>query len=328
MELRFAFRILGPTWERRRLVDAGAAFQGYASCDPRAETDREAYLSAFCYGDDFRRRADASGFVDTKDFTGPCWSPWLWLDIDRAGDLGGALMDARRLTAFSLDRFRTLDDEDLLLFFSGSKGFHVSLPTALWEPEPSPAFHRVSRRLAECIADAAGVAIDAGVYDKVRAFRAPNSRHPGTGRYKRRLSHDELMRLPIDRIAQLAEQPEPFDIPAPPARDRQAAADWLDAERRVRQQAEGKAQRRVAGDGAPTLNRLTLEFIRAGAEEGDRHRLLFSAAANLAEFGCPPALAHALLTESALDSGLPPKEVHRQIECGLNAVKGEDSSGR
>lgn len=53
---------------------------------------------------------------------------------------------------------------------------------------------------------------------------------------------------------------------------------------------------------------------------GDRHRLLFSAAANLAEFGCPPALAHELLTESALDSGLPPKEVRRQIDCGLDPV--------
>jgi len=70
-----------------------------------------------------------------------------------------------------------------------------------------------------------------------------------------------------------------------------------------------------------------MEFIRNGAEEGDRHRLLFSAASNLAEFGCPPALAHALLTEAALDSGLPPKEVYRQIGCGLNGVKGGGSHG-
>jgi hypothetical protein len=39
-----------------------------------------------------------------------------------------------------------------------------------------------------------------------------------------------------------------------------------------------------------------LEFIRNGADTGDRHRLLFGSAANLAEFGCPPALAHALRT--------------------------------
>jgi hypothetical protein len=65
------------------------------------------------------------------------------------------------------------------------------------------------------------------------------------------------------------------------------------------------------------LNRSTLAFIRDGAAEGDRHRRLFSAAANLAEFGCPPDLAAELLTEAALDSGLSPAEVRRQIECGL-----------
>ncbi len=59
------------------------------------------------------------------------------------------------------------------------------------------------------------------------------------------------------------------------------------------------------------------DFIRGGASSGDRHRLLFRAAANLAEFGCPVALAHELLTEAALDSGLSPSETRRQIDCGL-----------
>jgi hypothetical protein len=45
--------------------------------------------------------------------------------------------------------------------------------------------------------------------------------------------------------------------------------------------------------------------------------LLFSAAANLAELDCPAVLAHELLTEAALDSGLPPNDVRRQIDCGL-----------
>src|SRR5207302_2500870 len=94
-----------------------------------------------------------------------------------------------------------------------------------------------------------------------------------------------------------------------------AAADWLDAARAVERHT---VERRAAfPDGDPRLNALTLAFIRDGATVGDRHRLLFSAAANLAEFGCPPALAHALLTEAALDTGLTPADVRRQIECGL-----------
>ena len=81
------------------------------------------------------------------------------------------------------------------------------------------------------------------------------------------------------------------------------------------------------------LNRLTFEFIRGGTAPGGsgddvttgegRHRRLFSAAANLAEFGCPPEFAYALLTEPGLDCGLTPADVRRQIDCGLkHTMKG------
>lgn len=318
--LPFAFRVLGASWERRRLVDAGAAFLGYASCDPRAEVEREAYLSGFCFGEDFRELLASTG--STAGFAGACWSPFLWFDLDRENALDVALADARRLAGFILDRYRTLDDDDLLAFYSGSKGFHLGLPTCLWGPMPSTVFHRIARRLAERVAEMCGVGIDDGVYDRVRLFRAPNSKHGRTGLHKRRLSHAELAGLSLDRIKQLAEQPEPFDLPTPAGRDDQAAADWLDAERWVAQQDEARAKRKAESKGRATLNRLTLDFIRDGADQGHRHRLLFSAAANLAEFGCPPALAHALLTDAALDTGLTPTDVRRQIDCGLNHRKG------
>jgi hypothetical protein len=61
-----------------------------------------------------------------------------------------------------------------------------------------------------------------------------------------------------------------------------------------------------------------MDFIRGDAPTENRAVALFSAAANLAEHGCPPGLALALLEEVSLDAGLPPTEVRRQIECGLN----------
>ncbi|MBN2293940.1 MAG: hypothetical protein JXM70_16050 [Pirellulales bacterium] len=312
----YGFRIVGPTWERRRLVDAAGAFSGYARCDKQAEVKREGYLSAFQFGEDFRRLLTETG--STAGYAGPCWSPWLWFDID-CEELGDALTDARRLASLLDERYR-LPEEALLIFFSGSKGFHVGLPTALWSPEPSDVFHQVARRFAENTAEQAGVAIDTGVYDRVRAFRAPNSRHPKTGLHKRWLSFDELMGLSLDAILDRAKQPEAFDLPDALAPKDQAVADWQMASRQVTEQIEAKAALRAGNIEGATLNRQTLNFIRDGASVGDRHRLLFSAAANLAEFGCPPALAIALLEEPSLDAGLPPKEVRRQIRCGLSSV--------
>lgn len=314
MKHPYGFRILGATTEARRLITWAAAFGSYAACDGRAEVEREAYLSAFTFATEFRQRADAYGRLDVRDYRGSCAAPFVWFDLDRER-LDDALRDARRL-ASTLDERFGLPDDALLMFFSGSKGFHLGLPTALWSPEPSVDFHKTARRFAEALAAAAGVVIDGGVYDKVRAFRAPNSRHPKTGSYKRRLSFDELLNLSVDGILKLAAKPEPFEVPTTTVRCEQAEADWHAAAELVRRQTEAVTERRASADGA-TLNRSTLDFMREGAIVGDRHRLLFAAAANLGEFGCPTALAHALLTEAGLDSGLPPKEVRRQIDCGL-----------
>ena len=317
------YRIVGNLWGRRRLVDAGVALAGYCACDAAAKVVSEAYLSAFQFPRAVEGWMEAHG--TPKGYAGACGSPWLWFDIDDADDLGEALRSTRRLVGALLQRYRTLDDDDVLTFFSGSKGFHVGLPLT-WGPMPSLTFHLASRRMAEALAQLAGVNIDAGVYDRVRAFRAPNSRHPKTGLHKRRLSLGELTHLTADRIRDLAREPLPFDLPRPSAIDPTAAGDWAQAEAGAVQQAEGRAQRR--GDFAmngPALNRATMDYIRDGAAVpvGDRHRTLFSAAANLAEFGCPPALAHALLGEAGRDSGLSPSDVARQIDCGLSHDRGK-----
>lgn len=313
----YGFRVVGSPVETRRLVNAAVAFLAHAACESKAETHRECYLSAFQLCDDFRAHLESTD--TTKGFDGLCWARWLWFDIDR-DNLDDALRDARRLAAFIVDRYG-LDGADLLAFFSGSKGFHVGLPLSLCgDLEPSGEFNRVCRRLAEGLASAAGVVIDSGVFDKVRLFRAPNSTHSKTSLHKHRLSFDELLTLTIPAIVGLAREPAAFDIPCDPPANSQAVTDWADATESLTRQTTAVRERqasRLAEGSSLKLNRGTLEFIRNGATTGDRHRLLFSAAANLAEMKCSSDLAHALLTESALDSGLSPKDVRRQIDCGL-----------
>lgn len=331
--MRHGYRIVGPCSAERRLVDWSAAFRAYAECDPRAHVEAEGYVSAFAFGDDFGEYLRTTG--STRGFAGACWAPWLWFDIDHeptADGIDAALHDARRLAVALSDRYG-VDDAVQLWFYSGAKGFHAGIPTALWAPAPSADFHRVARRLAETIAESAGVRIDVSVYDKVRAFRAPNSRHPGTGRHKVRLTVDELMRWGSAAILSRAEKPAPFELPDVPVDSADLlVAHWDTAAGQVREQTEAAAQRRAAvtnGNAAPKLNKLTLDFIRNGAAPGaigagdenrqqgaGRHRLCYSAAANLTELGAPLALCFALLEESALDCGLSPADTRRAIQNG------------
>ncbi len=121
--------------------------------------------------------------------------------------------------------------------------------------------------------------------------------------------------MSADAILRQASEPQESELPKPVPVNERAAADWADAVSFMEKHAEVVS---LKGSDDARLNALTRVFICEGATSGDRHRLLYSAARNLAEFGCPPALAHALLTPPGLDSGLSPSHVRRQIDCGLN----------
>jgi hypothetical protein len=128
------------------------------------------------------------------------------------------------------------------------------------------------------------------------------------------------MHMSIDAILKLAQNPKAFEIPFLDRTlcDWNLGHAWREAEKQVLEVRGGKAKGSGRGDERPErLSRWTMMFIREGAAEGERAKRVFQAAANLAEFECSDRLAHALLTEPALDSGLCPSEVRRQIDCGL-----------
>ena len=278
-------------------------------------------MSAFQFDAGFAEHLARTG--SPAGFTGSTWSPFVWLDVDRdeaAGGIARALADTRQLVNV-LDERYGVPRAALVPFVSGGKGMHLGIPTSLWAPPAAGDFHAVCRQFAETVAAAAGVAIDVGVFDRVRAFRAPNSKHPKSGLHKRYVPVEILDTVTVNGVLGMARAPEPFD---PPGTDGVESADmlvavWERAARAVAEKAAAVEQRRLevaSGDRAVTLNRKTRAFLNGDVEVGERHERLYSAAANLAELGCPLPALLALLTEPALDTGLPPKDVARAIENG------------
>ena len=309
------FRVVGPLAGPRRRIHHPTAFDAYRTCDPRAVNGQEAYLSAFCYDHAFADYLATTG--STKGFMGAMWGPVIYFDKDR--DCIDAAFDDTKKLVNSLVEEHEIPPECLLVFFSGRKGFHTGLPTALFAPAPGEAFHRITREFAKRIAEQAHVTIDTGVYDPVRAFRAPNSRHPKSGLYKRILPADKLDTMTADECIELARQPAPFEWPPGEGWSDALVAVWDSAALAVTAEAEAAAQRRAdvaAGTAAAKLNDLTRRLLAGESIEPDRHTRLYSAAANLAELGVPLRASHELLAEPGLDSGLSPREVFRAIENG------------
>jgi hypothetical protein len=319
----------GPTHTARRPILWDTLYSAAATLTPPFDPNAEGYLSAFRFDRSMLTHLKANG-GSSAGFDGPVWSPTLHFDLDAADDLTPALVAGRKLTTVLLERYPKLDEDDLDIFYSGGRSVHVGLPMP-HSPDPTPRFHLVCKRLASRLARLAGVdtvggvKFDAGNYDRVRPWRLVNSRHPRTGLHKVRLDYAELMGLNADGVRKLAAAPRPFDPPSRPVGDiiGELEHDWNQTAATVTRELEGNAERKAAeaATGGPDrLNRATLDFITHGADVGDRHRLLFSAAANLAEFDCPPRLAFALLMPGALDSGVAPTDAARQIGCGLQAA--------
>jgi hypothetical protein len=323
----YGFRIVGPCTGERRRVDAAAVFAAYCQCDSRAGVEREAYLSAFTFDAGFAEHLARTG--SPAGFTGSTWSPFVWFDVDRdeaSGGIARALDDTRQLVNVLDERFGVVRNV-LVPFLSGNKGFHLGLPTALWLPAGSPDFHAVARAFAEHVAAEAGVAIDTGVYDRVRAFRAPNSRHPKTGLHKRYIPVEILDAVTVRGVLDMARRPEPFDVPSLDGLDLTdfLVGCWGRAACAVAERAAAADERRqaiAAGSTSASVNKLTRAVLTGDVEVGERHRLVYSAAANLFEFGDVPSLVRALLTEPARDLGLPPKDIERAIENAYAAVAG------
>jgi hypothetical protein len=216
-----------------QFVNAERAFTAYAACDQRVENDSKVELSTFQFTEDLRTRWKEIRCFE--GFAGICWAPWIWFGI-RNRKLLSQLKDARQLVAHMSQRYG-LNDDSLLVFYAGDKGFEIGMPTRLWSPEPSTAFNEIAQRFATTIAEAAGVEIDRGVFDRLGSHLPPNVKcHLTTSgtRYsrtihKRRLNVAELMELSLTKIRLMAEKPAPFKVPEPESRCEQATSDWAAA---------------------------------------------------------------------------------------------------
>lgn len=308
--------VSGATASPRILVRHSDILNAYADGD--FPNDNEAYLSQYVFGPEMREHYRTNR-NSVAGFAGPCCCRWLILDIDRA-NLDDALADARKLSQTILQRYPEVEGQ-IPIYFSGSKGFHI-LVELTHEPPPIVGFPQIARTFAETLADIAGVKIDAAIYDINHIVRLPNTRHPRTGLFKRRIDFETLIMKDMDAIREFSKRTSGDGIPTVRQPVKQLADDWQVAERETARRATDRAA--VRGDFGSTDARAPkyfMDLLRFGVPEGERHHAIFRSAAWLTEQGAPASLCKALITEAALDVGLTPNDAERQIQCGIEYAR-------
>ena len=341
-------------------------FKAACSCNPFFVNQTDYFLSLFLFDDGLIEHFRQTG-NSIKGYSGACYCPFLWWDIDKP-DLSDALSDVRRLVTYltqtpadsdSDSGLIVPDTESILLFFSGSKGFHVGDPIAVFGDcvKPGKAFPGQFKAAAIEIARRAGVEIDKSVYDRQRLFRCPNSKHGKTGLYKIPLSYWEITTaLNIDEIRQRAQRPRRLvwveseldkvdidavrfspavkPVPGAVALWNETQADMFSAllsmgqaSAKDTEQPEAVSQyaacvnRFPDGSSVPRLRRETLDFIQHGAQKGERAVRLFRAVADCCRCGWNRQAVESIFFDLGNQVGLSWSEIRKQIEGGLNDGK-------
>ncbi|MFC2135315.1 DnaB-like helicase C-terminal domain-containing protein [Bacteroidota bacterium] len=106
-----------------------------------------------------------------------------------------------------------IDYNEMSIFFSGSKGFHVELPIELFEKEITPRmdYHKIYKETALKIINGFEYA-DSSIYDFRRLLRLPNTINSISGLYKIPLTFSELVSNEIEDIKHLADSPREFEF--------------------------------------------------------------------------------------------------------------------
>lgn len=125
-------------------------------------------------------------------------------DFDAAEDPTLAIEDVRRFVEW-------LAVEDIAVFYSGSKGFHVMVPFGYFPLEPNVHLPNQLKDIASNLKETFKT-LDTSIYNYNRKFRVPFTQHEKTGRYKTYVPIAYLKTLSLDAIISNSETHGLFDF--------------------------------------------------------------------------------------------------------------------
>jgi hypothetical protein len=97
-----------------------------------------------------------------------------------------------------------VDIEDILIWFSGMKGFHICVPYEVFGAVPSERIHLHYKYVAKTVCKHG---LDLARYSLRQLWRAEGSRHGETRLFKVPLSFEELSNSRVELIERLASSP-------------------------------------------------------------------------------------------------------------------------
>ena len=189
----------------REYVYGGVTNRGLVAnaMPPLLENHLECYQSVFLFGEEFKTYTDENKSVSA--YQGKIYCDWIPIDIDNE-NLDVAKQHTLKVLEHLFKQYG-VKPAQLKYYFSGSKGFHIMLPSSLIALTPTENLHTQIKNFIEKLIKGLDVSVDLKVYDKTRIFRIPNTQNIKSGLYKIPLTFDLLLTATVDTIKEMARIP-------------------------------------------------------------------------------------------------------------------------
>lgn len=214
----------------------------------------------------------------------------LYLDFDD-DDVEGHYLEERSdvyRAVQLLSKWFKVPVEQVRLYFSGSKGFHVIIPHEIFGWAPSADLNTKLKCVMAQIQKELGTGrIDGRIYDRKRLFRIPNSINGKSGLYKIPLTLDELMKIPsYEELKQIASKPKlaMFPVPVYSKESQEAFEGWIQAHQEQKHARRHTGPMKIPEGGRPLLPCVEA-ILRDGVGEGSRNNTAVAVASSILQSG-------------------------------------------
>ncbi len=181
-----------------------------------------------------------------------------------------------------------IPEEVIEIYFSGMKGFSVTIDYAVFNAEASADLPLIWKSVTQELAAKLKLkTIDLRIYERRRLWRLPNSRHQKTGLYKHPMTLLQLEKVKVESIRVIADMPmEPF---AKSESEIVPKAEKLFLEHKAKVEA-WTSERKKTFDAPELKNQISdppciKRLLETGAQKGERNNFTFQLALYYAKKG-------------------------------------------
>lgn len=183
-------------------------------------------------------------------------------------------------------------EEEIDLYFSGSKGFHVIIPAEVLGITPSMNLNQIYKAWAIYLYNTYNVkSIDLKIYDKRRLLRQPYSINSKTGLFKVLIDISKLHSMTLETLKNIAKNSDFLSFYKMPAREKnlKAAKEFYEKSKNVYKNASQNKNGKQGSSYIPSekqnIPECVMEILKNGVGEGGRNNTLVLLASGLLQSG-------------------------------------------